>query len=693
MPVFKTDRWNDETLTALYQMRTKSHLTFPEIAKKLKIESGNLVKYKFYQTNWNIFLKNSDVNKENNYWHDKDKAELYFLKTKQKLTYKEISKKMGRSLNAVRHVFIETDWDSFLKDYSTRKKQKKIPLQKIVDSTYIDNLVKGIIEVSRHDPVVLKGLTKEQFQQKIIINGSLPISFIELKKKALYELEQIGFSYPSNKVLSKGTYIVCGDTHGKHARTGMFKLIENLNKHISADKIIHVGHFLDDDDSSNYNWKNFSNLMIIAKEEELKTLAQQKLNHEIIRKEILLGNKLTITNQDLLTDYVNTPLSRSITSEFFENSTITNLHRHEFDTRCTESNTFACVASPGCLCEPHIVATIKQQDFTDGRTVKITMPSGYKKYRRMQHQYKTWQQGLIIVNVDKHGDYSIVMCRIHKTSKGFTTAYFDKVITETEVLDPDEKSFINSDLHTDYHDRNVLDIQEQIVQDYQPDIFACLGDIVENKAINHHEFVKHGSMHIEKKILKESSSTNYLLTKMSKWAKRRILTIGNHERFLQDLVDKIPQLSELLDFKFISGIQDLGIEIIELQQMKKIANMNLIHGNLKLIGQKGGIFLDKLFRTYGRNTIMGHCHYPSCRFDCYSVGLSGKMDLEYNETNASKWAHSCILANSFEDVSFITNIIIVDNKTLLNKKCYEPVNPEKWTVPKYRAKLIYSFSE
>ena len=686
---FIGDTWNNEKMKALYELKTKSKLTYREIKEKLNLPTIDCAKSKFNTTNWEIFFNGDETG-----WSDEEKSELYNLKNKQKLTFPQVAKKLNRTVKSVQHSYYDTDWDKFLKEYSPKKKQKEaIQTQEISDSAYIDNLVKGIIEVSRHDPDTLRNLTKNQFRSKIIINGSLPISFIELKKKALYELEQVGYSYPSIKNFSEGTYIIVGDTHGKHTRTGMFKLLNNLNNHLKADRIIHVGHFVDDDNDFNYNWEKFSNLTILAKEEELKLYPKKQICKDIVRQEIFLGEKLSISNQDIITDYVQTALTKGISPEFFEGSTICNLHRHEFDTRCTEKDIFSCIASPGCLCENHIVYTVKQQDFTDGRTVKQTFPTGYKKYRRMQHMYKTWQQGLIVVHVDKNGDFSIIMCRIRKTSGGYTTSYFDKIITETEVLNPDEKSFINSDLHTDYHDRNVLDIQEQIVKDYKPDIFTCLGDITENKAINHHEFAKFGSMRVEKKILKESSSTNYLLTKMSKWAKRRILLLGNHERFYQDLIDKLPQFAEILDFNFISGIQDLGIEVIDLKQMKKIANMNLTHGNMQMYGQKGGMFLDKLFRTYGRNTIVGHTHYPSCRFDCYTVGLSGKLNLEYNETNASKWTHSCILANSFEGTSFITNILIVNDKTILNKKCYKPINPENWTVPKYKVKMIYSFME
>ena len=61
----------------------------------------------------------------------------------------------------------------------------------------------------------------------------------------------------------------------------------------------------------------------------------------------------------------------------------------------------------------------------------------------------------------------------------------------------------------------------------------------------------------------------YLLSKMLPWARRRVLLLGNHERFPEDFVKQFPQFSELLDFKFINGIQDHSIEIIDIKLMKK----------------------------------------------------------------------------------------------------------------------------
>ena len=684
--------WTNEEAKCLYDLK-KQGLSWKEISKKLH-KTVIICSSKYESTNWDLFF--NKIPHTGNFWTPDQLYQLhqlYTLKSQGNLSCKEIATKLGKTPSAIFHAMKKTNWSKFLAEYKETPKKSAIT-KEITDQSLIDNLVTAIIELSRHDPVQLKTITKEQFFSKIIIDSkTIPITFTELKKKALYQLEQIGGSYPSSQILGEGTYIVIGDCHGKHTRTGMFKLLKNLNSYVKATKIIHIGHILDDDETINYNWKDFNNFCVIAKEEELKFLAQAKLPYPIIKKEIILGEKLTITNQDLITDYVQTPLSQNIVPEFFNNSTICNLHRHEFSTRCTEEDATSIVASPGCLCENHIVYTVKQQDFTNGRTIRQTFPTGYKKYRRMEHMYKTWQQGALVVHINKNGDFTIVQCRILKTSKGFTTSYFDKIITENEILDPDEKTLIISDLHVPLHDTKVLDIVDQIVKDYKPNNYINLGDMSGNKSINHHEFKKCGSMRLMEDILAESAANNYLISKMKNWAAHKILLMGNHERFYQDFIDKFPQFENLFNFKFLNGIGDLEMEIIDLKQMKKIGNANYIHGDLIMIGQTGSTKMDKIFRTYGKNTVFGHSHYAASRKDCHCIGLLGKKDLDYNETNASRWINSIGLANTFEDECFISNVCIIDYKCIMNKKIYTPQNFRNWDVPYFQAKIQYLFNE
>jgi len=684
-------KWSKQDTKALYDMK-KRGMSFPEIDKKLGRSKNHSVK-KYHNMNWELFFADKGTGYRE--WSDKDLLEVYSLRTNSGLSYPEIGKRLGRSTGSVTNKFKHTDWKKKLKEIS--ENDECVITQEMIDDESIDKLTNSLMEVSRHSPKRLANLTKKQFEGQVkLATKTLPITYTELKRKAMYELEQIGYCYPSYQKFAKGTYIVVGDTHGKHTRTGMFKMIQTLNDYIEADKIIHIGHMLDDDNDVNYNWDDFDNFMVLAREEELKQLAKEtnkkdkKRFNNIVRKEVMLGN-LAIQNQDLITDYVQTALGTAITPDYFESSTVVNLHRHELDSRCTEEGDTAMIASPGCICENHIVYTIKQQDFTDGRTVKQTFPTGYKKYRRMKHMYKKWQQGLLVVHVNGKGDFQIVQCRIKKTSKGFTTSYFDKIISEDYVIDPDQKGFVHADLHIDKHCLEVLDIQEQFCKDYKPDYVMNLGDTINHEALNHHEMKIRGCGYIDKDVLNETATTHFILSRVRTWADEMYVMKGNHERFAHDFVDKNPQFKTVLDFEFVTAMDSLDIEVTDMKKVKKVGGCNYVHGEMRLIGSKGGDVLDKLSRTFGKNTMMGHSHCLRTRADCYVIGLSGELDQDYNETAASRWIQGFGTCNTFENKAFITNYAIVHGKCIVNHKVYTARKLDKWDFSQYSVSLSYDF--
>jgi len=695
--------WSDMEVKTLYELKEKGYNN-REIADAMD-KTLSMVKCKLSITNKEQQLSEEDGKIDMKYmiWKDPEIFQLYDLKHNKKLLFSEIAKIIKtHALNSCRLKYERTDWEKFFKDHKKPKKEElsQALSKEELDEQYVDRLTKLLIETSRHDPERLITITKNQFYEHVNVpNHSIPISFTELKKKALYSLEQIGYCYPSSKKLAKGTYIVVGDTHGKHTRSGIFRLIHTLYDYIEADGIIHIGHMLDDDNDVNYHWDGFDKLTVLAREEELKFLSKEtkevtsveKRYKDIVRKEVQLG-KLSIQNQDLITDYVQTFIGSVITSDYFENSTIVNLHRHELDTRCTEEGNTSIIASPGCLCEKHIVYTIKQQDFTDGRTVKQTFPVGYKKYRRMQHMYKKWEQGILVVHVNGCGDFTIIQCPISKTSKGFTTSYFDKIISEDDVIEPDLKGFVHGDLHIDKHDISTLDIQEQFCKNYRPDYVMNVGDIMNNFPLNHYEFQNRGTMYIEKDVLKEASVTNYILRRIRSWADKMYLMKGNHERFARDFINRFPQFATLLNFEFLTGTRFLDIEVTDLKKIKKVGNANFIHGELSMLKFKKDR-LDQMRRIFGRNCIMGHCHYPSTRSGCHTVGLSGLLDQEYNETIATKWLPGFAYCNTFEDQAFICNVPIINSKFVISHKTYTPRRLDNWKFNNYNVSLKYKFEK
>lgn len=656
-----------------------------EIASALG-KSIKAVKRKKLRINWKKLRENpqqyfSSENTPNKWAHDEMvRLDAYLQAGK---SYDFIADRLNRTYTSVERMSQDTDWPAWRSvcgDTSTSLSDSSEDL--------IEHLINALLTLGRYDEKRINFINEKEFIRKVNFNKSQsPIKFSEIKKRAINKLHEFGFGNVEHVDMGEGTYIIVGDSHGKFTKTGVFRLLSHLNRQLKAKRIIHIGHLLDDDNDISYGWKDFSNLTVLAKIEELKAIQASQnssdFNYEIIRETIGLGS-LIVSNQDMISDYVKTPIS-SLDSEIFEPKVIINCHRHEFFSRCTDTES-SYIASPGCLCEPHIVRTIKQIDFEDGKIVKHAYHHGFTKYRRMRHMFKYWEQGILVVNVDKNGSHTIVPCLIKKTNKGYTTSYFDKIISEQGIYSPDKKIFVNADIHSPKHDIYVLDIQDQITKDYKPNVFVNLGDSHSYEALNHHLLDK--GKPVDSMVLSEAAQTHYVMKKMSKWALEFHSIYGNHERFAFDFVEKYPQFDEYLDFRFLCSIDEIGYKMTNLKNILKIGSTGFIHGDVKMYGQNGSK-MEKISRTYGKSVFVGHVHNPGIRFGCYTVGLSGEMDQEYNEVHASAWIHGFGLCNQFNGQDWPTTIIIDKRQCLLNNKKYVPAHPEQWKLKKYKAKLVY----
>jgi hypothetical protein len=122
----------------------------------------------------------------------------------------------------------------------------------------------------------------------------------------------------------------------------------------------------------------------------------------------------------------------------------------------------------------------------------------------------------------------------------------------------------------------------------------------------------------------------------------------------------------------------------------KIGSATFIHGEIKMYGQSG-TKLEKASRTFGKDLFIGHIHRPEIRFGCYSVGLSGQLDQDYNEPEASNWMHGFGLCNQFMGQSWLTTVSIENYCCNIGSKIYKPVDPNSWKKDKYTAKIVYDF--
>ena len=682
--------WKRKMMTDLYRYKFIEKKTNVEISKILD-KSADSIRLKLGRVDWEEFIANPDEylddNSSNKKWSQGEMG-LMFAYLEDKKSYGFISDKMGRSIVSIERKAQTTDWGAWKASVGNPENPEE---DRQVDSeTLVAQLVDALVVLSRREFDRLKSITESEFRRKVNFEvDPLPVSFKDITIRADKVLEALGLKNPEEIALGEGTYIIVGDSHGKFTKTQMFELLHQVNKSLKPNKIIHLGHLLDDDNDISYNWGKFKNLIVVSKIEELHLIQDQRnkfdFSYDVVRGCVTLGDDLVVMNQDMITDYVKTPLS-SLDAEIFDRKVIVNCHRFEFFPKCTDSNEVSYIASPGALCERHIIRTIKQIDFDDSRTVKQANWEGFSKYRRMQHMYKYWSQGMMVVHVDDKGKHSIIPCVIKKVNKGFATSYFDKIIANDGIHKPTKKIFVTADAHAPNHRNEVLDVQEQVAKDYKADVLVNLGDSADYRTLNHHQ-MERGEV-ITGNIVEDSAAANKVLARQSKWAKELHINHGNHERFAMDFIAKFPQLGDLLNFNFLCAVEDLGYKITGMKTPLKVETTTFIHGDMKMFGQTGSK-LEKVSKTYGDSVFMGDSHYPAIRHGTFVVGLSGELDQSYNEPNASTWIHGYGLCNHYGGKSFPTTIAIVDDTCIINGKKYVPKDPDSWDLKNYKVQISY----
>jgi hypothetical protein len=671
----KQDTWTKEQLKSLYDYKNKDKKSSKEIATLLKKSIG-AINLKYKRVDWEAFNQNPDLylsESNNKKWTQVEMAQLYaFLQSGKSYDY--VAEKLNRSYISIERKAQTTNWQAWKAAIGEdTENPEALPKDK---EELKERLVNALVLLSRHDHERLKHIDEAEFLRKISFDSeSLPIGYHVIKEGAKATLDGLGFGNPDLVEYGEGTYVIVGDSHGKHTKRPMFKLLRQVQDTLKPKKIIHLGHLLDDDNDISYEWGKIRNLVVVAKIEELKIVQSQRnkydFDYEVVRGGIQLGNDLLVMNQDIIADYVKTPIS-SLDSHIFDNKVIVNCHRLELMPKCSNEEP-SYLASPGALCEKHINTTIKQIDFEDQKTVK--------------HMYNYWDQGMIIVHVSKTGEHTIVPCLIRRLNKDrYMMAYFDKMIATDGVFNPDKKIFVGADTHSPNHDNKVLDILEQICKDYKANVYVNVGDVHDYRCLNHHTMEK--GITITENILDESAKVHNVLKRMATWAKESHLLYGNHERFASDFMAKFPQFNKYLDFRFLCGVDALGYSLTNLKDVLRIGTAKFIHGDLSMYGQPGSK-LEKISRTFGDNAFVGHIHYPSIRFGSYSVGLSGRLDQDYNEPTASTWIHGFGLCNQFEGASWLTTIPIINFKCNIGGKCYTPQNPKNWDLNKYKVSLVY----
>lgn len=155
------------------------------------------------------------------------------------------------------------------------------------------------------------------------------------------------------------------------------------------------------------------------------------------------------------------------------------------------------------------------------------------------------------------------------------------------------------------HDSKALSCMLAFAKEFKPDVFIWGGDALDCGVISHHNHGKPGATEGMKLIADAAEGKKAFIDPVEKLMGdgELVYITGNHERWLNDLTDKLPSLEGLVDLVTLLGLQRW--KVIPQGGAYNLGKLTFIHGDTL----KGGEAVAKnAVVNYERSVRFGHFH-------------------------------------------------------------------------------------
>jgi predicted phosphodiesterase len=308
--------------------------------------------------------------------------------------------------------------------------------------------------------------------------------------------------------------------------------------------------------------------------------------------------------------------------------------------------------------------------------------------RRQGELNRYWENGVTLVCMPPEGSATVVNCRAKQVNGKFCIGYAGTIFSEDGVRRADQVGLVVGDAHAASHSPEICSVVEQVAKKLVPDYLVNLGDHMDSRSLNHH-LLDRGEP-VAEQIVSECGKGHEMLKMMAEWTRgRKHLVVGNHCRFIKDFARKMPQLESLLNVRTLSGAERLGYAITDEKGVLELAGAKFFHGDLKMFGASGDRH-QRVHDVMESDTMFGHTHSPSCRLGCYTIGLLGQMDQDYNEVEASAWVPGFGTVATYGGQTFMCTIPVFGRTLRFMGSDMRPRNVRKWHLPEFVAEIVYS---
>jgi hypothetical protein len=228
------------------------------------------------------------------------------------------------------------------------------------------------------------------------------------------------------------------------------------------------------------------------------------------------------------------------------------------------------------------------------------------------------------------------------------------------------------------HDPKAIAATLQFIKDFKPSTVIIGGDGLDCGPISHHNHGKPGRIEGLKLITDAALFRSEVLDKLEdSSATEFVYIIGNHEAWIEDLVEEEPGLEGTIDLKSLLKLKEW--KIIPQGGYFNLGKLTFIHGDQF----KGGDHVAKAaVLAYERNVRLGHFHtfqvYTKNSAVDIDMGRTGvvvpclcRKDPKYGNSQPNRWVQGFNYGYVFPGGSFNDYVpIIVNGKFVAEGKVY-----------------------
>jgi len=238
-----------------------------------------------------------------------------------------------------------------------------------------------------------------------------------------------------------------------------------------------------------------------------------------------------------------------------------------------------------------------------------------------------------------------------------------------------------ADTHVPHEDQKSIKAILKLTEDIKFDGFFILGDFLECESVSHWLHDKHKNKTLEGKRLEfEYKEGNRLLDEFDKRLPvgcDKRFWMGNHERFVEDVLEKMPQLDGLINVIPNLKLKERGYIVYEEQNhIEKVGKLNIFHG------WKGGENPTKSMITQVMgNVLSGHLHTLEVKMmhspakELSTIGISmpclATQNPDFMKNQPNKFSLGFCIINYYDGGFFQIDILrIIKSKFIYNNKLY-----------------------